>query len=210
MAGHYAGALASAPEALLEAHSTHFRGLGLAAPGHTGQRFWRSSAGEANAREIDCYCSPAGTRWSAAGAGDEGGDDVGGVAVEGLAASVVAHGGAGISMAGSLLHIPQRYAGIEGGSDERVAEAVATCRFSIAATYLPSRKAGPVLPPTTSCPSTLRSLTSRPPPAGLLASTRSTPAIPIVRPGSKGALAARRSCRPGCRWRRREHGRPGR
>jgi hypothetical protein len=42
---------------------------------------------------------------SAAGAGDEGGDDVGGVPGQGLAAAVVAHGGAGISVAGGLLHL---------------------------------------------------------------------------------------------------------
>lgn len=36
----------------------------------------------------------------AAGAGDERGDDVCGVAVEGLAAAVVAHGGSGIGVAG--------------------------------------------------------------------------------------------------------------
>src|SRR5689334_1536022 len=58
------------------------------------------------------------------GAGEEGGDDVGGVAVEGHATAVVAHGGAGVRMAGCLLDVSERDAGVEGGGDERVAEGV--------------------------------------------------------------------------------------
>lgn len=52
---------------------------------------------------------------SAGRAGQEGGDHVGGVAVQRPAAPVVAHGGSGIGMAGCLLDIPQRHAGVEGG-----------------------------------------------------------------------------------------------
>ena len=62
--------------------------------------------------------------WSAGGAGDEGGDDVGGVAVEGDAGSVVAHGGARVGVAGGFLHVAERDAGVERGGDERVAERV--------------------------------------------------------------------------------------
>ena len=42
-------------------------------------------------------------RWLPCDSGDEGGDDVGGVAVEGDAGSVVAHGGARVGVAGGLL-----------------------------------------------------------------------------------------------------------
>jgi hypothetical protein len=62
---------------------------------------------------------------SACCAGDEGGDDVGGVAVEGYACPVVAHGGSGVSVSG-LLNVAQRDTGIEGGSDEAVSECVWT------------------------------------------------------------------------------------
>ena len=46
---------------------------------------------------------------SAGGAGDEGGDDVGGVAVEGDASSVVAHGGSGVGVGRSLLDVAERH-----------------------------------------------------------------------------------------------------
>ena len=61
---------------------------------------------------------------SAAGAGEECCDDVGGVAVEGDSGSVVAHGGAGVGVAGGFLDIAERDAGVEGSGDERVAEGV--------------------------------------------------------------------------------------
>ena len=60
--------------------------------------------------------------WSAAG--DEGGDDVGGVTVEVLTASIVDRRGPRVSVAGSELHITQRYSGVEGGHDERSPEHV--------------------------------------------------------------------------------------
>ena len=62
--------------------------------------------------------------WLAGGAGDEGGDDVGGVAVEGDPGPVVAHGGAGVGVAGGFLHVAQRDPGVERGGDERVAQRV--------------------------------------------------------------------------------------
>ncbi len=49
---------------------------------------------------------------------DEGHDDVGGVAVEVLAAPVVDGGGARIGVARSDLHVPQRHSSIQGGHDE--------------------------------------------------------------------------------------------
>jgi len=60
----------------------------------------------------------------AGGAGDEGGDDVGGVAVEGHSCSVVAHGGARVGVAGCFLDVAEGYAGVEGGGDEGVAQCV--------------------------------------------------------------------------------------
>ena len=45
--------------------------------------------------------------WSAAGSGDKGGDDICGVAVEGLAVPVVAHGGSRVRVAGGFLNIPK-------------------------------------------------------------------------------------------------------
>lgn len=58
------------------------------------------------------------------GAGDEGDDDVGGVAVEVLAAAVVDRGRAWVGVAGGELHVAQRYASIECGHDERSSEHV--------------------------------------------------------------------------------------
>src|SRR5437763_13006120 len=42
------------------------------------------------------------------GSGDEGGDDVGGVAIEADAGSVVAHGGSGVGVAGGFLEVAER------------------------------------------------------------------------------------------------------
>src|SRR4051794_25870270 len=57
-------------------------------------------------------------------AGDEGDDDVGGVAVEVGASAVIDGGGAGVGVAGGDLDVAERDAGIEGGHDERGAEHV--------------------------------------------------------------------------------------
>ena len=51
-------------------------------------------------------------------------DDVGGVAVEGLACTVVAHGGAGVGVAGCFLHVAQWDAGVESSGDEGVPQAM--------------------------------------------------------------------------------------
>src|SRR5687768_2496672 len=72
------------------------------------------------------YRTPGWGRCSACGAGDEGGDDVGSVPVEGLATTVVAHGRAWVGVAGRFLHVAQRHAGVEGGGDESVPEGVWT------------------------------------------------------------------------------------
>lgn len=78
------------------------------------------------------------------GAGEECGDDVGGVSVEGDAGSVVAHGGARVGVAGGFLHVTQWDAGVEGGGDERVAQRVRSHTFRDSgsageATHDPSR-----------------------------------------------------------------------
>lgn len=80
----------------------------------------------------------------AGGAGDEGRDDVGGVTVEGLASSVVAHRGSRVGVAGGFLHVAKWYAGVECGGDERVAQGVRTNvlgnpRCSCDAPYDPAR-----------------------------------------------------------------------
>jgi hypothetical protein len=64
-------------------------------------------------------------------------------AVEGYTGPVVAHGGAGIGVAGGFLHIAERNPSVEGGGDERVAEGVGPDalgypRPSSDATYDPS------------------------------------------------------------------------
>jgi hypothetical protein len=64
------------------------------------------------------------TAGSAGGAGYEGGDDVGGVPIEGLASPVVAHGHAWVSVAGGFLHVTQRNTSVERGGDERVPQRV--------------------------------------------------------------------------------------
>jgi transposase len=61
---------------------------------------------------------------SAAGACEERGHDVGGVSVERNSGPVVAHGGAGVGVAGGFLHIAQRNPGVKRGGDERVAQRV--------------------------------------------------------------------------------------
>ena len=53
-------------------------------------------------------------------AGEEGGDDVAGVAVEVVAGSVVSGGGSRVGVSGRDLHVSQRHPGVEGGGDEAV------------------------------------------------------------------------------------------
>ena len=61
---------------------------------------------------------------SAAGAGEECGDDVRGVPVERDSGPVVAHGGAGVGVAGGFLDVAQGNAGVERRGDERVTQGV--------------------------------------------------------------------------------------
>ena len=63
-------------------------------------------------------------RWSAGCAGDEVGDDVGGVPVKGLAAAVVSHRRAWVGVTGCFLDVAERDAGVEGGGDEGVSQGV--------------------------------------------------------------------------------------
>ena len=60
---------------------------------------------------------------SAGGAGDEGGDDVGGVSVERDAGPVVSHVVRGLR-GGGFLDVAQWHPGVEGGGDEPVAQRV--------------------------------------------------------------------------------------
>jgi hypothetical protein len=62
--------------------------------------------------------------WSARRAGGECGDDVGGVAVQRLAATVIPHRGTWVGVTGGFLHVAQRHTGVEGGGDEGVAQRV--------------------------------------------------------------------------------------
>jgi hypothetical protein len=61
---------------------------------------------------------------SSSGAGHVGGEDVVGVAVEVLAGTVVAHGGAGVGVAGGDLDVAEVDAGVEHGGDVGVSEQV--------------------------------------------------------------------------------------
>lgn len=65
--------------------------------------------------------------------GHEGGDDVGGVAVEGDAGAVVAHRGPRVGVAGGLLHVPERHTGVEGGGFQQTREGRRTSRRSLSA-----------------------------------------------------------------------------
>lgn len=62
--------------------------------------------------------------WLARCAGDECGDDVGGVTVERDAGTVVSHRGARVGVTGGLLDVAQRNTGIQRGSDEGVPQRV--------------------------------------------------------------------------------------
>src|SRR4051794_23100356 len=55
----------------------------------------------------------------AVGSGDEGRDDVGGVAIEAHAGAVVAHGGAAVGVAWRFFGVAQCNARVECGRDER-------------------------------------------------------------------------------------------
>src|SRR5919106_1622499 len=83
-------------------------------------------------------------RWVGPGsaAGDEGDDDVRGVAVEVLASPVVDRRSAGIGMTGRDLHVPERDAGIEGRHDERGSQHV---RVDSAEPGALSDRAGPAM-----------------------------------------------------------------
>ena len=61
---------------------------------------------------------------SAGGAGEVGGDDVGGVPVERHPVAVVAHRGARVGVRGGLLDIAERHPGVERGSDESMPKRV--------------------------------------------------------------------------------------
>jgi len=72
---------------------------------------------------------------SAGGAGDVGGDDVGGVPVEGGAGALVAHGCPGVGVAGGFLDFAQWDAGVEGGGDEGVPQSVWADRLGDAGAF---------------------------------------------------------------------------
>lgn len=61
---------------------------------------------------------------SACGAGEVGGDDVGGVPVQGDSGAVVAHGRSRVGVRSRFLDVAQRDASVQGGGDERVAQRV--------------------------------------------------------------------------------------
>ena len=77
-------------------------------------------------RPVSCPCAAPNAGWwlSAGGAGDERGDDVGGVTVQRLAATVIAHRRPWISVTGSFLHVAQRHTSVEGGGDEGMTQRV--------------------------------------------------------------------------------------
>jgi hypothetical protein len=56
----------------------------------------------------------------AGGSGKVGGDDVGGVAVEGTSGAVVAAGLSWVGVTSEVLHVPQAATSIEGGGDRGV------------------------------------------------------------------------------------------
>ena len=67
-----------------------------------------------------------GRRWSAAGASDEGGHDVGGVAIERSSSSVVAHRRSRVRVRRRLPHVTQRNPCVERRGDEAVPQRVWT------------------------------------------------------------------------------------
>jgi len=56
----------------------------------------------------------------AAGSCDVGGNDVGGVAVEGSPGPVIAHRCSGVGVGSCCLHVAQGNTGVESGGDERM------------------------------------------------------------------------------------------
>ena len=106
------------PEITVELSWTHYRLL-TRVHGEEARWFYMNEA----IRGRD----PPGTgRWSAGArcSRNKRGDDVGGVAVQRLAGTVVAHRGAGVGVAGGFLNIAKWDTGIERRGDERVAQAV--------------------------------------------------------------------------------------
>jgi len=58
------------------------------------------------------------------GAGDVGGDDVGGMPVERRACPVITHRGPRVGVGRGFLHVAERYAGVQSGSDEGMPQRV--------------------------------------------------------------------------------------
>src|ERR1017187_5597859 len=85
-------------------------------------------------------------RGHSSAAGDERHDDVGGVAVEVLAATVVDRGGSGGGVAGGELQVAERDAGVEGGHDERRSNGVLASQGPLRFKTRHSRERHPVLP----------------------------------------------------------------
>jgi hypothetical protein len=53
----------------------------------------------------------------AGSAGQEGSDDIGGMAVQGHSCAVIPHGGARVGVRRGLLNLAEGYAGVQGGGD---------------------------------------------------------------------------------------------
>jgi hypothetical protein len=70
-------------------------------------------AGTLTARRKACTCL-------AGGSCDVGGDDIGGVPVQGCPGPVVSHGCPWVGVGSGFLHVPQGHAGVQGGGDERM------------------------------------------------------------------------------------------
>jgi len=87
-------------------------------PGAISRIPFRADPADRGGEPARRWCRPPGCL--AAGSGDECGDDVGGVPVEGTSGPVVAHRGPGISVRRCLLDVTQGNAGIQCGGDERV------------------------------------------------------------------------------------------
>jgi 2-polyprenyl-3-methyl-5-hydroxy-6-metoxy-1,4-benzoquinol methylase len=98
-------------------------------------RAWSPAAATYPARpgDIGARYRPVVESVSAAGAGEEGGHDVGGVTGERLAGPVVAHRRARVGVRGCLLYVAEWNLGVQGGGDEAVAQAVREIRFVIPA-----------------------------------------------------------------------------
>ena len=80
-----------------------------------------------------------GRRWSAAGASDEGGHDVGGVAIERFSSSVVAHRRSRVRVRRRLPHVTQRNPCVERRGDEVCRSECGLIRLSIPAAFVNRR-----------------------------------------------------------------------